>query len=92
MEEEGSVVAVLRCLVLQSGILWFLSLWKGMKGGYAVFSGQYSTEHDSKITHDIGDFTISTREATISKAVKSAGDWFIAWNQAVAATVFVFPH
>jgi hypothetical protein len=24
-----------------------------------VFSGQYSTEHDPKITHEIGDFTIS---------------------------------
>jgi hypothetical protein len=71
--------------------------WKSILLGLAVnldavFSGRYSTEHDPKITHDIGDFTISTREATISKAVKSAGDWFIAWNQATAATVFAFPH
>jgi hypothetical protein len=45
-----------------------------------------------KVTHDIGDFTISTREATTSKSVKTAGDWFIAWNQAAAATTFAFPH
>jgi hypothetical protein len=71
--------------------------WKSILLGLAVnldavFSGRYSTEHDSKISHDIGDFTISTRETTISKAVKSAGDWFIAWNQAAVATVFAFPH
>ena len=57
-----------------------------------VFSGRYLTEHDPKITHEIGDFTISTQEATVSKSVKSAGDWFITWNQAAAATVFAFLH
>ena len=73
------------------------SEWKSLLSGLAVnldavFSGRYSTEHDSKVTHDIGDFTISTREATTSKTVKTAGDWFIAWNQAAAATTFAFPH
>jgi len=58
----------------------------------AVFSGRYSTEQDPRVTHKIGDFTISTRETTTSKAVKTAGDWFIAWNQAAAATAFAFPH
>jgi hypothetical protein len=71
--------------------------WKSLLSGLAVnldtvFSGRYSTEHDPKITHEIGDFTISTRETTTSKSVKSAGDWFIAWNQAAAATSFAFPH
>jgi hypothetical protein len=73
------------------------SEWKSVLSGLAVnldavFSGRYSTEHDSKITHEIGDFTISTREATTSKSVKSAGDWFIAWNQTATTTVFAFPH
>jgi hypothetical protein len=73
------------------------SEWKSLLSGLAVnldavFSGRYSTEHDSKVTHEIGDFTISTREATTSKSVKTAGDWFIAWNQAAAATTFAFPH
>jgi hypothetical protein len=73
------------------------SEWKSILSGLsvnldAVFSGRYSTEHDSKVSHEIGDFTISTREASTSKAVRSAGDWFIAWNQAAAATTFAFPH
>jgi hypothetical protein len=71
--------------------------WKSILSGLAVnldavFSGRYSTEHDTKITHDVGDFTISTREAQTSKTVKSAGDWFIAWNETAAATTFAFPH
>ncbi|KIM83253.1 hypothetical protein PILCRDRAFT_7213 [Piloderma croceum F 1598] len=71
--------------------------WKSLLSGLAVnldavFSGCYSTEHNSKITHEINDFTISTQEATTSKAVKSAGDWFITWNQTSAATTFAFPH
>jgi hypothetical protein len=73
------------------------SEWKSILSGLAVnldavFSGRYSTEHDSKVTHEFGDITISTREATTSKSVKTAGDWFIAWNQATAATSFAFPH
>jgi hypothetical protein len=73
------------------------SEWKSILSGLsvnldAVFSGQYSTEHDSKISHEIGDFTISTREASTSKTVRTAGDWFIAWSQAATATTFAFPH
>ena len=71
--------------------------WKSVLSGLAinldtVFSGRYSTEQDFKVTHEIGDFTISTREAMTSKSVKAAGDWFITWNQAAATTVFAFPH
>jgi hypothetical protein len=58
----------------------------------AGFSGWYSTEHDSKVTHEIRDFMISTQEATTSKSVKTARDWFIVWNQAAAATTFAFLH
>jgi hypothetical protein len=73
------------------------SEWKSILSGLAVnldavFSGRYSTEQDTKITHEIRDFTISTQEATASKSVKSARDWFIAWNQTAAAMVFAFPH
>ena len=73
------------------------SEWRSILSGLAVnldvvFSGRYSTEQDPKITRDIGDFTISTRKTTTSKAVKTAEDWFIAWNQAATATTFAFPH
>jgi len=44
------------------------------------------------MTPKIGDFTISTREASTSKSVKTVGDWFIAWNQTAAMTVFAFLH
>jgi hypothetical protein len=43
----------------------------------SIFSSRYSTEHDTMVTQEIRDFTISTCEASISKAVKSARDWFI---------------
>ena len=38
--------------------------WKSLLSGLAVnldtvFSGWYSTEHDYKVSHEIGDFTIS---------------------------------
>jgi hypothetical protein len=61
------------------------SEWKLLLSGLTVnldtvFSGWYSMEHNSKVTHEIRDFTISIREATTSKSVKTAGDWFIAWN------------
>ena len=71
--------------------------WRSILSGLptnldAAFSGQYSTEHESKISQEIGDYTISTREASTSKSTKSAGDWFIAWNQTAEATSYVFPH
>jgi hypothetical protein len=73
------------------------SEWKAILSGLAVnldtvFSGRYSTEHDSKVSQEIGDFTITSHEISTSKSVKSTGDWFIAWNQTAAATSFAFPH
>ena len=73
------------------------SEWKSVLSGLAVnldvvFSGRYSTEHEAKVTQEVGDFTISTRELSTSKTIKTAGDWFIAWNQTAAATAFAFPH
>ena len=40
---------------------------------------------DPKSTQEIRDFIISTREVAMAKAVKSARDWFMAWNQAAAS-------
>ena len=39
--------------------------WKSLLSGLAVnldavFSGRYSTDHDYKVSHEIGDFTILT--------------------------------
>ena len=55
------------------------SEWRSILSGLpanldAVFSGRYSTEHESKISQEVGDFTISTREVSTSKSIKSAGD------------------
>ena len=71
--------------------------WKSVLLGLAVildvvFSGCYSTEHEAKVTQEVRDFTISTRELSTSKTIKMASDWFIAWNQTAAATVFALPY
>jgi hypothetical protein len=73
------------------------SEWKSVLLGLAVnldtvFGGRYSTEHDARVSQEVSEFTILTQEISISKSVKSAGDWFIAWSQAAAATTYAFPH
>jgi hypothetical protein len=73
------------------------SEWKNVLSGLAVnldivHSGRYSTEHEVKVTQEIGDFTISAHPVTPTKVIKSAGDWFIAWGQTAMAITFAFPH
>ena len=56
-----------------------------------AFSGHYLAEHDLKSTQEIHNFIISMWEVAMTKAVKSARDWFIAWNQ-VAAAITLYSH
>src|ERR1700683_1205381 len=77
-----------RVFVLQS-VSFFTFQLRGRKD--TVFSGHYSGERNPKSTQEIRDFIISTREVATTKAVKSARDWFIAWNQA-AATITSHSH
>lgn len=71
--------------------------WKNIISGRAVnlnavLSGQLSTTHDDPKVEKIGDLEISFGAVEPTKLVKNGGDWTIAWNRTVRATVFAFPH
>jgi hypothetical protein len=73
------------------------SEWKNVIAGRAinldaVLSGQLSTTQDEPKIEKFGDFEISYGAVEPTKVVKNGGDWTIAWNRAVRATVFAFPH
>jgi hypothetical protein len=73
------------------------SEWKNIISGRAVnldavLSGQLSTTQDDPKVEKFGDFEISFGAVEPTKAVKNGGDWSIAWNRTVRATVFAFPH
>ena len=73
------------------------SEWKNIISGRAVnldavLSGQLSTTHDNPKTEKFGDLEISFGAVEPSKVVKNGGDWTIAWNRTVRATLFAFPH
>ena len=73
------------------------SEWKNIITGRAVnldavLSGQLSTtQYDPKV-EKLGDLEITFGAVEPTKSVKSGGDWIIAWNKTVRATVFAFPH
>ena len=73
------------------------SEWKNIINGRAVnldavLSGQLSTAHDNPKVEKVGDLEISFGAVEPTKLVKNGGDWNIAWNRTVRATVFGFPH
>jgi hypothetical protein len=71
--------------------------WKNIIAGRAVnldavLSGQLSTIQDDSKVEKFGDFEISFGAVEPTKVVKNGGDWSIAWNRTVRATIFAFPH
>jgi hypothetical protein len=73
------------------------SEWKNIISGRAVnldavLSGQLSTTQDDPKVEKFGDLEISYGAVEPTKVVKNGGDWSIAWNRTVRATVFAFPH
>jgi hypothetical protein len=73
------------------------SEWKNVIAGRAVsldavLSGQLSTTHDELKVERFGDIEVSFGAVEPSKVVKNGGDWSIAWNRTIRATVFAFPH
>jgi hypothetical protein len=71
--------------------------WKNVVTGRAVnldavLSGQLSTTQDEPKVEKLGDIEISFGGIEPTKTVKNGGDWTIAWNRTVRATVFAFPH
>jgi hypothetical protein len=88
-----------KCMVLSSKhILEFPnSEWINMLAGKvvnldAIFSGMYSTIMDNRAIENIGDLELHFGAAKPAKAVKTHGDWVIAWRIAFKATRFIFPH
>jgi hypothetical protein len=73
------------------------SEWKNIVSGRAVnldavLSGQLSTTNDDPKVEKFGDLEISFGAVEPTKLVKNGGDWTIAWNRTVRATIFAFPH
>ena len=73
------------------------SEWKNIISGRAVnldavLSGQLSTTQDDPKVEKFGDLEISFGAVEPTKLVKNGGDWAIAWNRTVRATLFTFPH
>ncbi|KII82749.1 hypothetical protein PLICRDRAFT_85053, partial [Plicaturopsis crispa FD-325 SS-3] len=73
------------------------SEWTHILAGQAVdldhvFNGRHSTGADDKVSHDIGEFTISSKPKVPSRTIISFGDWVIAWFATTTATAYAFPH
>jgi hypothetical protein len=73
------------------------SEWTNLLAGRSVdldhvFSGQYSVTHNDKRTEKMGEVEVIIGSSIPARTVKTHGDWVIAWDQTVEATVFVFPH
>src|ERR1700678_3845401 len=73
------------------------SEWKNIIAGRAVnldavLSGQLSTTHDDPKVEKFGELEITFGVVEPTKLVKNGGDWTIAWNRTVRATVYAFPH
>ena len=71
------------------------SEWKNIIAGRAVnldavLSGQLSTTHDDPKVKKFGELEITFGAVEPTKLVKNGGDWTIAWNRTVRATVYGF--
>jgi hypothetical protein len=71
--------------------------WKNIITGKAVnldavLSGQLSTTNNDLKVERFRDLELSFGAVEPTKVVKNGGDWCIAWNRTVRATIFAFPH
>ena len=71
--------------------------WKNILAGRAVnldnvLSGYHSVSNNDEHIEILGDLEFKVPSVTPNKVVKTTGDWSIAWNKTVRATVFAFPH
>lgn len=73
------------------------SEWTNLITGRAVdldhvLASQYSVAHDNRRTEHIGELELVIGSTKPARVVDTHGKWVIAWDQAVDATTFVFPH
>ena len=73
------------------------SEWTNLIAGRAVdldhvLAGQYSVAHDERRTEQFGNLEVIVGTVKPARIVDTHGKWVIAWDQAVDATTYVFPH
>ncbi|KIK74117.1 hypothetical protein PAXRUDRAFT_20197 [Paxillus rubicundulus Ve08.2h10] len=90
---------VIQRILLSPGCPDFLpDQWANIINGLAVnldkvLGAHYSTEVDTKHSHDIGDlFQIAVKVPKQIKAIKSPGDWIIAFGKTIQVTTFALPQ
>jgi hypothetical protein len=71
--------------------------WKNILAGRAVnldnvLSGYHSTSNNDEHVEILGDLEFKVPSVSPNKVVSTTGDWSIAWNKTVRATIFAFPH
>ena len=71
--------------------------WTNLLSGRAVdldhvLAGQYSISQDDRRTERIGEIEFIVGSIKPDKTVNTHGKWLIAWDQAVEATTYIFPH
>jgi hypothetical protein len=73
------------------------SEWANLIAGRAVdldhvLAAQYSIAHDERWTERIGELEVVVGSTKPARVVDTHGKWVIAWDQAVDATTYIFPH
>jgi hypothetical protein len=71
--------------------------WKNVLAGCTinldnVLSEYHSTSNNDEHIEILGDLEFKVPSVTPNKVVKTTGDWSIAWNKTIHATIFAFPH
>ena len=72
--------------------------WLNIVEGYAVnlvkvFGAHYSSDVDTKQSQDLGDlFQISIQVPKQSKAIKTHGDWIIAFGKTIQMISYALPE
>ncbi|KIK80852.1 hypothetical protein PAXRUDRAFT_15559 [Paxillus rubicundulus Ve08.2h10] len=98
IERETSLSPTASSESVPLSLLQRMEKWANIVKGLAVdldkvLGAHYSTEVDTKHSHDIGDlFQIAVKLPKQTKAIKSHGDWVITFGKTVQATSFALPQ
>jgi len=57
-----------------------------------VLSGLFSVSQDDKKTEHIGELEIAVGPSVPAKVVRTHGEWNLAWDPTVEATIYALPH
>lgn len=73
------------------------SEWTSILSGRAlnldhIFAALFTASYDDRRTEKLGTVEVIIGGPQLTKTITTHGNWIIAWDQAVEATVYVFPH